>query len=158
MSTEPQVLNIESEFGAYTATSTIASGATATIDGAATPGTHDLAVTNLAQSELYKSSGFATATAALSGTSLDVRVGPAGSSTVTTVNIDASLGTTTLQGLATHISENVAGVKAWVMNTGAASNPYVLMVEGSDTGTDNAVSLSVNSVTGLSFGRGRGCR
>jgi len=151
LQTTVEGMDLESEFGSYTATSSIASGVTATITGAATPGTHDIAVSNLAQSELLKSSGFATSTAALSGTSVDLRVGPPGSSVTTTVNIDAALGTTSLQGLATHINDNVAGVRAWIMNTGAVGTPYVLMVEGADTGTANQVSVSVNSVTGLSF-------
>jgi flagellar hook-associated protein 2 len=146
-----EAVDTESEFGAYTATSTIPSGVTATITGAATPGTHDLSVTNLAQSELLQSSGFATATAALSGTSVALRVGPSSNPVTTSVDIDAALGTTTLQGLATYLTDNVAGVNAWVMNTGAASDPYVLMIEGSDTGTDNEVSVNVNNVTGLSF-------
>ncbi len=151
LQTTVEGMDLEAEFGAYKATSSISSGVTATITGAATPGSHDIAVTNLAQSELIKSNGFATSTASLSGTSVAVRVGASGSSVTTTVNIDAALGTTTLQGLATHLNDNVAGVRAWVMNTGAAGTPYALMVEGADTGTANEVSVSVNGVTNLSF-------
>tara|TARA_Y100001968_G_scaffold178107_1_gene163082 strand:+ start:846 stop:2180 length:1335 start_codon:yes stop_codon:yes gene_type:complete len=155
LQTALEAVDTEAEFGAYAATSTISTGVTATITGAATPGTHDVAVSNLAQSELHQSSGFATASAALTGTSIDVRVGDPSNSTTTTVNIDASIGTTTLSGLASYLNDSVAGVKAWVMNTGAASDPYVLMVEGADTGTANAVDLSVNGVTGLSFTNAR---
>ncbi len=147
LQTEVEGMDLESEFGSYTATSSISSGVTATITGAATPGTHDVTVSNLAQSELLKSNGFATSTAALTGTSVAVRVG----AVTTNVNIDPALGTASLQGLATHLNDNVAGVRSWVMNTGEVGTPYVLMVEGADTGTANTVSLGVNGLTNLSF-------
>jgi len=151
LQTQLEAADTASELSAFTSTSSIPSGVIATITGAATPGTHDISVTNVADSSLLKSAGFAASTTSLSGTSVDVTVGVGGSAVTTTININSTLGTDTVQGLATYINDNVAGATSWVMNTGAATDPYVIMIEGSDTGAANAVTVSVNSVTGLSF-------
>ena len=147
LQTKLEAVDTAAELSAFTSTSSIPTGVTATITGAATPGTHDISVTNLADSSLLKSSGFAASTTSLSGTSVAVTVG----AVTTTINIDSALGTDTVEGLAAYINDNVAGANSWVMDTGAASNPFVIMVEGADTGAANAVTVAVNSVTGLSF-------
>jgi len=146
-----EAVDTADEFSAFTVSSSIPTGVTATVTGAATPGTHDVSVTNLATSTLLNSSGFAASSTALTGTSVDVRVGTGASAVTTTVNISSALGTDTVSGLATYINDNVSGVNSWVMDTGAATDPFIIMMEGTDTGAANAVTASVNGVTGLSF-------
>jgi len=146
-----EAVDTAAEFSAFTASSSIPAGVTPTITGAATPSNHDVSVANLAETELLKSAGFAASTTSLSGTSVRITVGTGAGATSTIVNIDSSLGTDSVQGLADYINDNIAGANSWVMNTGAASDPFVMMVEGSDTGAANAVTISVNNVTGLSF-------
>jgi flagellar hook-associated protein 2 len=150
-----EAVDTADELSAFTTSSSIPSGVTATITGAATPGTHQVSVTSLAQSSLLNSAGFAASNTSLSGTSVDVTVGTGASAVTTTIAINSALGTDTVSGLATYITDNVAGANAWLMNTGVSSDPYSLMIDGASTGAANAVTVTVNSVTGLSFSTAR---
>lgn len=127
------------EFPEYTATSGDEDALTVDVSGDANPGTFSISVDQKAQSSQEQSGNFASKTDTLKDGTLTVTVG----STVTDVTIDAATGTNTPQDLADYITNSVPGATAYVLDTGAAVDPYKVIVTGSDTGTDNAVSLSV---------------
>jgi flagellar hook-associated protein 2 len=58
------------------------------------------------------------------------------------------VGVNTLEGLAGLINDNFEGVSASVINTGAATNPYRLVVNGSEAGTANAFTLDLSGLSG----------
>ncbi|MEE2828770.1 MAG: flagellar filament capping protein FliD [Myxococcota bacterium] len=104
------------------------------------PGTFTVSVDQKAQSSQQQSASYAAADTTLKDGTLAVTIG----STVTNVTIDSATGTNSVTGLADYLTNSVPGVTAYVLDTGAASDPYKLIVTGSDTGLDNAISLSVS--------------
>ena len=44
--------------------------------------------------------------------------------------------------------DEIDGLSAYVLNTGADSEPYKLVVQGEDTGTDNSISFDTSGLTG----------
>jgi flagellar hook-associated protein 2 len=133
-----------SEFPEFIALSADTDSVSVTVSGEATPGVYGISVEQKAQSSQEQSGSFASASEALKDGILTVTVG----STVTAVTIDAATGTSTLEDLADYLTNSVAGVNAYVLDTGSAVDPFKLIVTGSDTGAVNAVSLSV-AQTGL---------
>ena len=132
------------ELPSFSAISADGDSLSAAVSGDATPGTYSLTVVQKAQSSQHQSAAYASETETLKDGTLTVTVG----STVTEVTIDSATGTNTVQGIADYLTNSVPGVNAYVLDTGAASDPYKLIVTGTNTGTDDAVALSA-SQTGL---------
>jgi flagellar hook-associated protein 2 len=129
-----------SEFPEFTSSSADPDSLSVAVSGAATPGVYSVAVDQKAQSSQVQSGSFASTTETLKAGTVTVTVG----STVTEVTIDAATGTKSLQDLADYLTNSVAGVNAYVLDTGSATDPYKMIVTGSNTGAVNAVSLSVS--------------
>ena len=131
-----------SEFPAFTSSSSDTDKLDATVDTDAVPGTYSISVNSLAQSESEVSSGFADkdSTAVLSTGTFQVSYG----STTSTISIDST--TSTLEGLATQL-DAVDGLASYVLDTGATTNPYKLVVMGEDTGAANSIDLSALGLT-----------
>lgn len=132
------------ELPSFSASSSDGDSVFATVSGDASPGTYSISVDQKAQSSQQQSASYAAISDTLKDGTLTVTVG----STVTNVTIDSATGTNTVQGIADYLTNNVVGVNAYVLDTGAASDPYKIIVTGTETGLDNAVALSVNQ-TGL---------
>ena len=146
LSTAIKTMDEADEFPAHTATVNAGTGdenaLTAEVGESAVPGTYSIDVVSLAQSESEVSDGFAD-----SGTTAPVSSGTyaisyAGVSTDIVIDSDNN----TLSGLAEAIDE-VDGLTAYVLDTGAASDPYRLVVMGEDTGASNTIDLSSLGIT-----------
>lgn len=126
-------LSTSSGFSAFTATSSQPSAVVATTTGAATGGSYDIAVTQLAKAQRTYSDPQASSTDPLgmSGT-LSLTVG-----TGTPVNVSVTSGES-LTDLAAAISSSGARVAASVVYDGTQ---YRLQVTGLDTGAANAVTF-----------------
>jgi len=139
-----EAVDTSSEFPEFSASSADTDSLGVTVSGEANPGVYSVAVDQKAQSGQEQSGTFASASEALKDGTLTVTVG----GTVTDVTIDAATGTSTLEELADYLTNTVSGVNAYVLDTGAATNPFKMIVTGADTGVENALSLSV-SQTGV---------
>jgi flagellar hook-associated protein 2 len=129
---------VNGPFDGRTATSSNTAAVTAAGSGGAVPGVYALTVNALAQANEVASQGFAGATGPISTGTLTV--GSGGQSA--TITIDNT--NNTLQGLASAINAAAAGVNAAVVNTGAAGQPYRLLLTATRTGTANAITLTNN--------------
>lgn len=116
----------------------------ATVDGDAVKGSYDIQVVSLARSTVLGSDGFADpfSTGVLGTGDLTVNLGGA---PVGTVTLDGT--NNSLSGLATEL-DAIDGIEAYVLDTGAATNPYRLVVQGANTGLANAVTLDDSGLTG----------
>lgn len=122
--------------------STASTAFSVTASNGATPGSYPLRVVQLARAELSASQGYADKTSAVVNTgTMQVTVG----GVTTNVTIDAS--SQSLEGLAKKIGE-VAGVDAYVLDTGVAGSRYRLMVAGTRTGAANAIDVNFAGVGG----------
>jgi flagellar hook-associated protein 2 len=136
-------------FDGRTATSSNQAVLTAAASSSAAPGVYSLTVGSLAQANEIDSQGFAGLTRQITTGSLTV--GSGGKSA--TITIDGS--NNTLQGLAAAINTAGVGVSAVVINTGAAGQPYRLLLTATQTGTANAITLDT---TGLGATSGSAVR
>jgi len=129
------------EFPAFTSAASASSGdenaVSATVGEGAVPGTYAISVNSLAQSESEVSDGFADfdTTAIVSSGTYNIVYG--GTSSTITIDSDSY----TLEGLAEQI-DGVDGLTAYVLDTGASTDPYKLVVMGEDTGAANKIDLS----------------
>ena len=110
---------------------------TVSLGAAATEGTFQVSIAQLAKSTIATSTGFADANApgTIAHGPLTVTVGGAEQ----IVNIDGT--NDSLQGLAEDL-DALDGLQAYVLNTGDADEPYQLVVRGEDTGSANEVQMS----------------
>ena len=112
-----------------------------TVGGTAVVGRFQIKVNTLASASMSVSTGVTTRdTGVLATGTLGITVG----TTTTNVTVDST--TDSLDDLAEAINDQVAGVTAYVMETGDATSPYRLVVAGQDTGAANAVSLDTSGL------------
>ena len=111
---------------------------TAAAGSAATPGVQSLRVLNLAQAHQIASQGFDDANSQVTSGTFQIQSG----SSSATITIDSS--NNTLTGLARAINSAAVGVSATVINDGSDSRtqPFRLLLTSSNTGTDNAISIT----------------
>lgn len=110
--------------------------------------TQNVAVTvsQLAQNHVMQSSGFSALSSVVSSanTTLKLAIG----STSYTINIAAG---TTLEQLSQKINDTTNGaISASTLNTGASTNPYILVLKSKDSGASNKITVTEGS--GLSTG------
>lgn len=118
-------------------------GFTITTSAEINPGSYDIAVNNLATSQMDSTEGFASEVAAgtIAQGTLQVTV----DGEVHDVVIDSS--NDSLRGLAEAIN-GVDGVSAYVLDTGDPVAPFQLIVQGEQTGTDNAFTIDTSGLGG----------
>ena len=92
------------------------------------------------------SSGFAETSSTLGNGTVSITVG----TTTTEITIDDT--NNTLDGLRLAINNSGANVQANFLNDGSATNPVKLVISGTQTGIDNAVSISASN-TLFGFGQ-----
>jgi len=135
------------------AASSNAATATASItDSSAVQGSFNLNVTRLATAEVRSSAGFADPGAVPIGAgTLKLTVGSGATQSITITSANSSL-----NGVAKAINDAGLGVKALVVNTGAAgdpSKPYKLVLTSAATGAANTIAvdasgLDLNAISG----------
>lgn len=123
------------------AASTSGSSATVSVDSAnASPGSYDLDVQQLAQSQSLASGTFAdTDSTSVGAGSLTIQTGDQS----TSINVDGN--NDTLQGLANSVNEADAGVSAGIVDTGSG---YRMTLSADQSGTANDVTVSVSDADG----------
>ncbi|WP_097460530.1 flagellar filament capping protein FliD [Mangrovitalea sediminis] len=125
----------------YKATSSN-SAVSGTVDNSATvqPGQYTISVTSLAQAQSLATGTFADSNTTAVGTgTLTIKVGS------TTKSITVNSSNNTLSGIANSINSSNLGISASVVNTGSG---YRLVMSAQQTGTANAISISVQDSDG----------
>ena len=145
LNTESRFLTTEGVFSNNSATDTN-KVATLTTSSSATSGTFSLVVNNLARETKLLSTGFADTSSTLNNGTVSITVG----TSVTEITINES--NNTLDGLRLAINNSGANVQANFLNDGSASNPVKLVISGTETGSDNAVSIAASN-TLFGFGQ-----
>ena len=114
-----------------------------TTENGAIPGNYAIEVKSLATTELEVSQGFddKSSTGVLKEGSLVVTY----AGTETTITVDSE--NSSLTKLAAAIDE-IDGLSAYVLDTGADSEPYKLVVQGEDTGADNTIAFDTSGLSG----------
>lgn len=141
LQTAARKLDTASEFSSAKATSSVTDALTATASGSAAPGQYDIVVQSLATAQKVQSQGYASKQDNVGAGTVNITVGGETKS----LNL---VGVTTLEGLAQLINDNVAGVSASIVNTGSATDPYRLVVNGSEAGSANAFTLDLSGLSG----------
>lgn len=105
-------------------------------------GVHDIRVVELATAQLSASQGFDSKTAKTLGTgTLSVTIG------AESHELTLGASTSSLQDLAGALDE-LDGVSAYIVDTGAASGRYQLVVRGEETGSANAITFDTSGLSG----------
>lgn len=140
LTTASQKLKTTSSFLSMKAASDNEDILTASASSTATPGTHTIEVLQLARAQLNNTSGSASPTAGF-GTYGEFKLLVDGKEHV------IAIGNPTLQSIADAINDQAGeSVTAEIVDTGAPTNPYQLVVRATETGTENAFSFT--DVTG----------
>lgn len=112
----------------------------ATASTSAVSGVYSLTVNSKAAAHQVASQGFADADAEITQGTFEIRLG---SGDVKTITIDSN--NATLSGLASAINASGAGVSASIVKDSAGgSTPWKLLLTGTKTGADNAISVTNN--------------
>ena len=124
----------EEEFRRYAATSSNSTIATATSASTATPGSLVIEVTQLATQERNISNGYSAATASVGTGTFSIQIG---TGPTTDITIDSS--NESVEGFVAAVNSADAGVTAFVVDDGGASNPFKIILVGNDTGAANTI-------------------
>jgi len=114
-----------------------------TTTSSASSGTYSLIVNNLATESKLITSGHAETTSSISSGTVTIVIGSSASSTIT---IDST--NNTLDGLRLAINNIGLDVKASFLNDGDATNPYRLLISGTQTGSSGTVTMSTSITSG----------
>ncbi|MBZ0154556.1 MAG: flagellar filament capping protein FliD, partial [Planctomycetes bacterium] len=118
---------------------------TASASSSATPGSYTVSVEKLARAQINWSSGSASPTASL-GANATFMLTVGGEPHL--ISVGSPTQPVTLESIAAAINDyddlNEIGMQAEVVNTGAASNPYQLVIRSTTTGTEGAFTLEVD--------------
>ena len=108
-----------------------------TTTSSASSGTYSLIVNNLATESKLITSGYAGTTTSIASGTVTIVIGSSASATVT---IDST--NNTLDGLRLAVNNLGLDVKASFLNDGDATNPYRLLISGTQTGSSGTVTMS----------------
>jgi len=114
-----------------------------TTTSSASSGTYSLIVNNLATESKLITGGYAETTTSISSGAVTIVIGSSASSTIT---IDST--NNTLDGVRLAINNLGLDVKASFLNDGDATNPYRLLISGTQTGSSGTVTMSTNITSG----------
>ena len=150
LSSSASALGQPSLFQSYTATSSDTSVATAQASSSAIPGTYNVTVSSLATAGVIASQGVASTSTAVASSgstgTFDITV----NGKTTDVALNSTTGYT-LADLAQTINNSNAGVTASIINNGASSDPYQLVITSNNTGTNYAPSVTDNLTGGTAL-------
>lgn len=117
---------------------------TGSVDESATAGTYFLKVMTLAQTNQVSTQGYADTSASTIGTgSISIKTG---AGEAKTIQIDSS--DNTLTGLRDAINRSGSGVTASIINDGASSNPYRLLITSNTSGSVGHITLTTDLTGG----------
>jgi len=108
-----------------------------TTTSSASSGTYSLIVNNLATESKLITSGYAGTTTSIASGTVTIVIGSSASATVT---IDST--NNTLDGLRLAVNNLGLDVKASFLNDGDTTNPYRLLISGTQTGSSGTVTMS----------------
>ncbi len=111
---------------------------TVSAENGAQPGTYNVDVVALAQSEMEVSQGYASMDDVVA-TSGDIDITIAGETT--SIAVSEANGNNTLSGLVGAINDEVDGVNAYIMNDGGL-NPYRLVIVSEETGAEQTIEIT----------------
>ena len=150
LSSSAAALGQPSLFQSYTAISSDTSVATAQASSSAIPGTYNVTVSSLATAGVIASQGVAATSTAVASSSTTGTFNITVNGTTTDVALNSTTGYT-LADLAQAINNANAGVTASIINNGATSDPYQLVLTSNNTGTNYAPSVTDNLTGGTSL-------
>lgn len=136
-----KALDTANEFSSLSASTTWEDYLSVDASTDAAPGSYDIIINSLAVAQKDISQGY------------DSTLDSVGEGTVS-FTIDGEVteltlsGVTTLEDLKDQINNNVTGVSASIINTGADTGAYTLVIGGSEAGSDNAFTLDFSGVSG----------
>jgi flagellar hook-associated protein 2 len=133
----------EENFKVYKANYEETDAFSVSVDGTSIAGAYDVEITALARAELEVSDGFADKSSTGVVAEGTLLITYAGTETEITLDEDNS----SLTKLAALI-DDIDGISAYVLDTGDVTAPYVLVVQGEDTGVDNTIEIDVSGLTG----------
>ncbi len=138
-----QSLSLSSDFNKRSVVSSDKTVITGTADTTADPGSFDIIVDTLAKSTTVQSTSFTSTTAQVGEGTLTITID------TTVTNITVGVDDNTLAELKDLINNSGANVRASIINVGTSSSPdQRLVVQGKETGADNAVTLDGTGLTG----------
>ena len=113
-----------------------------TTTSSASSGTYSLIVNNLATESKLITSGHEKTTTPIASGTVTIVIGSASS----TITIDST--NNSIDGLRLAINNLGMDIKASFLNDGDATNPYRLLISGTQTGSSGAVTMSTNITSG----------
>ena len=133
----------EDDFKVYKAEYEETDAFAVTTENGAIPGNYTIKVNSLAETELETSGGFddKSSTGVIGEGTLSLTY----AGTTTSVTIDST--NSSLTEVASAL-DAIEGVSAYVLNTGADSEPFKLVVQGEDTGSDNTIEIDASALSG----------
>ncbi len=143
-------LKDQSDFQSLTSRNSQSSAFNITASATASAGTHSITVNSLAKSQRNLSSGFANTTTAVSATDLTLSLSVNGGAAQSIVVPAAK---STPGGIVSAINSANLGIKAQLINTGEAGQPYRILVTGA-TGRDSGFTLNSSDNTAVDFNVG----
>ncbi len=132
-------LKLPSTFNARTASSSAESAVTASAKSGAPIGAYQIDIVNIATAHQLAAAGRASASTAIGAGTITLKVGNGAEK-----SIAIAAGSSSLNDLALAINQSGAEVTASVVNDGGAS-PYRLIVQASNTGLANAITISATN-------------
>ncbi len=139
LNTESRFLSTQGEFSNNSSTDTN-NVASLTTSSSATSGTFSLVVNNLARESKLLSTGFASTSTEIGQGTLSITVG------TETTNITIDETNNTVDGLRLAINNSGLNINANFLNDGSDTDPVKLIISGTQTGVENAISVSVTNV------------
>ncbi len=115
---------------------------TVSADSTAQAISHNIKVSQLAVAEKEISQGYADTNSEVGSGTFSILVGDE------ETEITLTAANATLEGMRDAINASGAAVTATIMNDGDATNPYRLVVSSDESGTANAISIDVSSLSG----------
>jgi flagellar hook-associated protein 2 len=134
-------LDTAREFSSLKSTSSDEDYVTVSASSDAAPGSYDIKVLSLAQTQKDTSQGYDSKTDSVGSGILSFTV----NGQTTDLNL---VGFTSLESLATLINDNVSGMSASIINDGSASGAYRLVLSSEDAGSAGAFSVDASGMSG----------
>ena len=118
----------------------------ATATGSAIAGSYSVQITDTAKADMHILNQVSSSTATLNNSTLSIAFNTSSGFSDITVQINSTNDNNTLKKLASALDAKT-GITSYVLNTGAASDPYRLVILSEKTGSDFTFSLSYSEST-----------
>ena len=112
------------------------------------PQSFDVNVKQLAQNDVYQSSGFDSADSTVNSSGNDIKLNIGVGDTTSSITVKAGA---SLSDLKDEINNANIGITAKIINTGSDTKPYKLILKANDTGKDNIIKFDYGAISDLGF-------